>query len=83
MVSETRRRQIVGRPEVVREKLLDLVQQTGADELMISAMMYGHENRSRAFELLASAFQLPSATENLTGTANEQQEDTLHQVTSL
>jgi len=65
VISESRRRQIVGRPEVVREKLLDLVQRTGADELMISAMIYGHENRRKAIELLASAFQLASTREEV------------------
>lgn len=55
---ETRGRQTVGRPEVVREKLLQLVEQTGADELMISAIVYGHENRARIYELLADAFDL-------------------------
>ena len=62
MIDEARRRQIAGRPEVVKEKLLTLVQQTGADELMISAMMYGFENRVRLIELLAAAFELPAAT---------------------
>ncbi|GLV56114.1 N5,N10-methylene tetrahydromethanopterin reductase [Dictyobacter sp. S3.2.2.5] len=80
VVSETRRRQIVGRPEVVREKLLDLVQRTGADELMISAMVYGHENRSKAFELLASAFQLPTSIEDTTTPASSEAE---RQVPSL
>jgi luciferase family oxidoreductase group 1 len=55
---ETRGRQTVGRPEVVREKLLKLVEQTGADELMISAIVYGHENRAKIYELLADAFAL-------------------------
>ncbi len=62
VVHDIRARQTLGRPEVVREKLLALVEETGADELMISAMMYGHENRVRAYELLADAFALqPSA----------------------
>lgn len=55
---ESRGRQTVGRPEVVREKLLKLVEQTGADELMISAIVYGHENRAHIYELLADAFDL-------------------------
>lgn len=64
LIDEARRRQIAGRPEVVKEKLLTLVEQTGADELMISAMMYGFENRVRMIERLATAFDLPAATSN-------------------
>jgi luciferase family oxidoreductase group 1 len=55
---EYRGRQTVGRPEVVREKLLNLMKQTGADELMISSIAYGYENRARTYELLAEAFEL-------------------------
>jgi luciferase family oxidoreductase group 1 len=58
IVRDIRARQTVGRPEVVREKLLDLAKETGADELMLSALVYGHENRARAYELLAEAFAL-------------------------
>ncbi|GCE28603.1 N5,N10-methylene tetrahydromethanopterin reductase [Dictyobacter alpinus] len=67
VINDTRSRQISGRPEVVHEKLLKLVEQTGADELMITAMLYGHENRVKAFELLAEAFQLKAqpATANV------------------
>jgi luciferase family oxidoreductase group 1 len=55
---EYRSRQTVGRPEVVREKLLNLMKETGADELMISSIVYGYENRARTYELLAEAFEL-------------------------
>jgi luciferase family oxidoreductase group 1 len=55
---EYRGRQTVGRPEVVREKLLNLMKETGADELMISSIAYGYENRARTYELLAEAFAL-------------------------
>ncbi len=58
IVREYRGRQMVGRPAVVREKLLDLIKTTGADELMLSAIVYGYENRARAYELLADAFAL-------------------------
>ena len=55
---EYRGRQTVGCPEVVREKLLNLTKETGADELMISSIAYGYENRARTYELLAEAFEL-------------------------
>jgi luciferase family oxidoreductase group 1 len=58
IVRDVRSRQMVGRPEVVRENLLALVGETGADELMVSPMVYGYENRARIYELLAEAFEL-------------------------
>lgn len=57
-VRTLRARQTVGSSAVVREKLLDLVEQTGADELMLLMIMYGYEPRAKAYELLASAFAL-------------------------
>jgi luciferase family oxidoreductase group 1 len=43
----------VGNPETVREGLQHLVNQTDADELMLTAMIYDHEARLRSFELAA------------------------------
>jgi hypothetical protein len=34
------------------------MKETGADELMISSIAYGYENRARTYELLAEAFEL-------------------------
>ena len=65
IADEYRGRQTVGRPEFVREKLLSLLEETDADELMLSVILYGHENRSRVYKLLAEAFdlqQLPGTT---------------------
>jgi luciferase family oxidoreductase group 1 len=53
-----RARQTIGSPPVVREKLLKLQKETGADELMITSMVYGYENRAKTYELLATAFDL-------------------------
>jgi alkanesulfonate monooxygenase SsuD/methylene tetrahydromethanopterin reductase-like flavin-dependent oxidoreductase (luciferase family) len=44
--------QAVGSPETVRAKLTDLVQRTGADELMLTAMVYDINDRIRSFELI-------------------------------
>ncbi len=53
----------VGNPEIVRDGLQHLVQQTGADELMLTAMIYDHEARLRSFELAAQVCkQLEPAT---------------------
>jgi alkanesulfonate monooxygenase SsuD/methylene tetrahydromethanopterin reductase-like flavin-dependent oxidoreductase (luciferase family) len=56
---------IVGSPETVRERLGELLENTGADELMAMANVHGYADRLRSFELLASTFHLeaaPSAT---------------------
>jgi luciferase family oxidoreductase group 1 len=44
--------QAVGSPETVRAKLTDLVQRTGAAELMLTAMVYDIADRIRSFELI-------------------------------
>jgi luciferase family oxidoreductase group 1 len=47
--------QIVGSPDTVRARLLNLVAETQADELMVTTMMYNHGARLRSFALLAEA----------------------------
>ncbi|MGD9744246.1 MAG: MsnO8 family LLM class oxidoreductase, partial [Dongiaceae bacterium] len=46
---------VVGSPETVRQGLADLIEKTGADELMITASLYDHRARLRSFELTAAA----------------------------
>ena len=43
----------VGAPDTVREGLQHLVERTGADELMLTAMIHDHRARLRSFELAA------------------------------
>ena len=43
----------VGAPDTVRAGLQKLVEQTGADELMLTAMIHDHKARLRSFELAA------------------------------
>ena len=45
--------QAVGSPETVRARLADLLGRTGADELMLTAMVYDIGARIRSFELIA------------------------------
>lgn len=45
--------QIVGGPETIRKKLTDFLQQTQADELMISSDFYHHADRLRSYEIIA------------------------------
>lgn len=53
----------VGAPETIREGLQNLLDHTGADELIFTAMIHDHEARLRSFELAAQvAKTLESAT---------------------
>jgi alkanesulfonate monooxygenase SsuD/methylene tetrahydromethanopterin reductase-like flavin-dependent oxidoreductase (luciferase family) len=45
--------QAVGSPETVRARLTGLLERTGADELMLTTMVYDIEDRIRSFELIA------------------------------
>ena len=44
--------QAVGSPETVRQQLTSLLERTGADELMLTTMVYDIEDRIRSFELI-------------------------------
>jgi alkanesulfonate monooxygenase SsuD/methylene tetrahydromethanopterin reductase-like flavin-dependent oxidoreductase (luciferase family) len=52
---------VVGSSELVKARLLALIEATRADELMVTTMVYDHAARRRSYELLAEAFDLPSA----------------------
>ncbi|WDZ84269.1 LLM class flavin-dependent oxidoreductase [Micromonospora cathayae] len=45
--------QAMGSPETVRRQLTELLARTGADELMLTAMVYDVADRVRSFELVA------------------------------
>jgi luciferase family oxidoreductase group 1 len=46
---------VVGSPATVRRGLLDLQEQTAADELMLTTNVYDHADRLRSYELVAEA----------------------------
>ena len=46
---------IVGGPETVRSGLVDMIQRTGADELMVTANIFDHGKRKRSFEIVSEA----------------------------
>ncbi|WP_172894266.1 LLM class flavin-dependent oxidoreductase [Micromonospora purpureochromogenes] len=52
-VRQRRDGQAMGSPETVRRQLGDLLARTGADELMITTMVYDVADRVRSFELVA------------------------------
>ncbi|HEY4155195.1 MAG TPA: LLM class flavin-dependent oxidoreductase [Puia sp.] len=49
---------ISGTPDEVKQQLLELSQNTGVDEIMITSMTHSQEDRIRSFELLAEVFEL-------------------------
>ena len=54
-------RVIVGAPERVRDRLDELLERSGADELIVVTTMHGLEDRVRSYALLAEAFHLTAA----------------------
>jgi luciferase family oxidoreductase group 1 len=63
LAQSVRSQRIIGTPDKVKALLDQLIEQTGADELMITTFMYGHNHRLRALELLADLFALRPAVE--------------------
>jgi alkanesulfonate monooxygenase SsuD/methylene tetrahydromethanopterin reductase-like flavin-dependent oxidoreductase (luciferase family) len=45
--------QAIGSPDTVRSQLAGLLERTGADELMLTTMVYDINDRIRSFELVA------------------------------
>jgi luciferase family oxidoreductase group 1 len=57
-IEHNRRRVVLGSPEIVREKLLHLMSESEADELMVITITGDYETRRKSYELLASALEL-------------------------
>jgi luciferase family oxidoreductase group 1 len=57
-IARHRARLVVGGVDRAKERLLALIAETQADELMITTMVYDHAARRHSYELLASAFAL-------------------------
>jgi alkanesulfonate monooxygenase SsuD/methylene tetrahydromethanopterin reductase-like flavin-dependent oxidoreductase (luciferase family) len=51
-----RQMQIVGTPDVVRERIETLARRTQADEVMVTTVTHDPEARLRSYRLLARAF---------------------------
>jgi alkanesulfonate monooxygenase SsuD/methylene tetrahydromethanopterin reductase-like flavin-dependent oxidoreductase (luciferase family) len=51
-VQRTLRKAIVGGPETVRRGLAAFIEQTNADELMITSHIYDHAARLRSYEIV-------------------------------
>jgi luciferase family oxidoreductase group 1 len=59
-IAANRSRVFVGSVSAIRQRLLPLIEQTKADEVMITTMVFDHAARRRSYELLAAAFELES-----------------------
>lgn len=57
-VRRYRRAQVVGTGDEVRDELLELVRLTGADELMLMAMVHSHRERVHSYGVVAGALGL-------------------------
>jgi luciferase family oxidoreductase group 1 len=55
------RRSILGTGESVRDELVDLAREYGAEEVIVVTITHDHEPRRRSYELLADAFGLRGA----------------------
>ena len=60
-IARRRTRLVVGAPATVLTRLKPLIDDTWADELMVTTMIYDHAARRRSYELLAQAFGLAAA----------------------
>ena len=60
-VETNRARHFIGTPDRVGAQIRELVAETGADEVMVTSMIYDHEARLRSYELLAEEFELVRA----------------------
>jgi luciferase family oxidoreductase group 1 len=58
VVGRSRELHIVGSRGSVSDRIQQLAEESGADELMVTTMIHSHEDRLRSYEFLASAFEL-------------------------
>jgi luciferase family oxidoreductase group 1 len=58
LLQERMSSQVVGDPPTVRARLTELVERTGADELMVTTMVHAHADRVRSYELLAEVLEM-------------------------
>jgi alkanesulfonate monooxygenase SsuD/methylene tetrahydromethanopterin reductase-like flavin-dependent oxidoreductase (luciferase family) len=57
-IAHHRRRVVLGTPDVVKQRLLEIQSQFEADELMVITITGDYDSRLRSYELLAEAFAL-------------------------
>ena len=60
-VQSNRAKHFIGSPARVAAQIQDLIEATGADEIMVTTMVHDHAARLRSYELLAGAFDATSS----------------------
>ena len=58
IIQRERQRALIGTPDVIKEKLLEIQQAFEADELMVITITGDYASRLRSYELLAETFGL-------------------------
>jgi luciferase family oxidoreductase group 1 len=56
LVQDVMATHVIGGPELVRKGLAELVERTGADEIIVSTRAHSYESRARSLELVAGAW---------------------------
>jgi luciferase family oxidoreductase group 1 len=59
-VQSNRAKHFIGSPARVVQQIRDLIESTGADEIMVTTMVHDHAARLRSYELLTHAFDATS-----------------------
>ncbi|WP_077623595.1 LLM class flavin-dependent oxidoreductase [Sediminibacillus massiliensis] len=55
-IEENRKRVLIGSPETVKRKIIQLADEYGTEEFMLASMGYDFEDRVKGYQLLAEAF---------------------------
>jgi alkanesulfonate monooxygenase SsuD/methylene tetrahydromethanopterin reductase-like flavin-dependent oxidoreductase (luciferase family) len=63
IIGRERARAIIGTPDKVKTRLLEIVDAYAADELMVITITGDYASRMRSYELLAKEFGLKTATQ--------------------
>ena len=67
IAQHARRRTIAGAPEQVRERLISLAQEHGAEEVKVVTITHDFKARLRSYQLLAQAFSLADGSPDASG----------------
>jgi len=57
MVAQNLGAAVVGGPERVRQQLDELLERTGADEIMVNTDCFDHADRVKSYEILADVWK--------------------------
>jgi luciferase family oxidoreductase group 1 len=62
LIALNRDRLFIGSPGTVRDRLIELAERAGVDEIMATSLIHDHADRRHSYELLAGSFALASPT---------------------